>query len=155
MEFIGLNLKNIVDNKSKVFADKGVMSPIDHFIMCHIFRDLIACVNEWHDRRPPIIHRFMINSIIPEINSLLIRNLKPNNIFAAINGNRIRFKLSDYGFGDLIPSDTLDIDSAKCMAPEVMRRMNDKISPKADVHSLGAIGEELDFDLQKYVSITL
>ena len=66
----------------------------------------------------------------------------------AINGNKITFKLSDYGFDQLVPTDLIQSSSAKYIAPEVLKDIDDEISTKTDIYSLGVIAEEM-FDLNR------
>ena len=66
----------------------------------------------------------------------------------AINGNKITFKLSDYGFDKLVPTDLIQSSSAKYIAPEVLKDIDDEISTKTDIYSLGVIAEEM-FDLNR------
>ena len=138
------NLKNILDNKHKVFRrekDKQ-MNELEYFISCKIFIELLEPVNYLHAQTPPIIHR----------------DIKPDNILFTDNGIQtgIYFKLCDFGLAKLYDgtSNTKGRGTDKYMAPEV--KSGKQYNTKADVYSLSIIAEELfvlDNESQKTESL--
>ena len=161
MENFTENLKNILEIRSEVFTENDFnddeMNSIKHFIMSHIFKDLITCVNYFHNREVPITFKFVLLLIIFGIIlincfilKLINRNLQPNNIFIDTNANRISIKLSDYGLADVFHRLNIDSSSVKYIAPEVSQQTNQNITTKADIYSLGVIAKEM-FDLEQYV----
>ena len=55
MRFFTINFKNILDDRSTVFPKRPV-GVIEYFILVNIFKDLITCVDYWHNRDVPIKH---------------------------------------------------------------------------------------------------
>ena len=136
MENFTENLKNILEIRSEVFTENDFnddeMNSIKYFIMSHIFKDLITCVNYCHNLE------------------LINRNLKPDNIFIDTNANKISFKLSEYGLADVLHKLNVNLNSVKYIAPEVLQQSNQNITTKADIYSLGVIAKEM-LDLEQYV----
>ena len=137
MEFCSNNLKNILQNRPKVFPrpNSQRMNRIEYYICCQIFIELLEAVNYLHQYKPQIIHR----------------DLKPANILFDDKGiNGIFFKLCDFGLAKFNEdrSHTRMVGTIKYMAPEV--RDGKLYNTKADVYSLGKIGYELlEFDVTR------
>ena len=140
MELCSDNLKNIIEEKSKVFKRQSseAMNSIEFYISFQLFRELLECVQYIHGLNPPIIHR-----------DLKLANILIN--FFPMNGHFI--KLCDFGLAkeheNSQMSHTVGIGTRKYMAPEVLNGFYDKnlYSTKADVYSLGQIAQNLfDFD---------
>ena len=157
MELCSNNLKDILENKHKVFKRKidQQMEEIEYFISCKIFIEILEAVNYLHQQSPPIIHR----------------DIKPANILFSDKGLKtgIFFKLCDFGLAKLyeksidttsVLHDDSEIDESyddtamstsltrevgnnKYMAPEVRTGHYDT---KADIYSLGVAVQQL-FDL--------
>ncbi|CAG2170518.1 unnamed protein product [Oppiella nova] len=71
MELGGHSLKDILIRKPQVFGRQPgePMNSIEFYISCHIFKELLECVQYLHELSPQIIHR----------------DLKPDNILLAKN----------------------------------------------------------------------
>ena len=137
MEFCSNNLKNILQNRRKVFPrnDSQPMNRIEYYICCQIFIELLEAVDYLHQYKPQIMHR----------------DLKPANILFDEKGmNGIFFKLCDFGLAKFNEggSHTRMVGTMKYMAPEV--RDENHYNTKSDVYSLGRIGYELlEIDITK------
>ena len=133
MELCSDNLKNILENKHKVFnrEKQEQMNELEYFIICKILIELLEAVNYLHEQSPPIIHR----------------DIKPENILFSEDGTEtgIFFKLCDFGLAKLYDgtSNTRGVGTNKYIAPEVW---DENYDTKADVYSLSIILEDL-FDL--------
>ena len=130
MEFCSNNLKNILQNRRKVFprSDSQPMNKIEYYIFCQIFSELLEDVNGLHQYKPQIMHR----------------DLKPANILFDDKGmNGIFFKLCDFGLAKCNEdrSHTRFVGTPRYMSPEVMHGTH--YGTKSDVYSLGKIGYEL------------
>ena len=129
MEFCSDNLRNILDVKQQVFQrSNGLMNELEYYISCKIFIDILHGVKYLHDHNPPIIHR----------------DLKPANILFDEKGesNGIFFKLCDFGLAKLHDDKTHTrglIGTRGYSAPELW---DGKYDTKADIYSLGMIGEK-------------
>ena len=144
MELCSDNLKNIIQQKPNFFKRQKMqmMSLVEFYISCQIFREILECVQFLHEKNShEIIHR----------------DLKPENILVNLGQPNKRFlKIGDFGlaiFHDLQSmSHTLDVGTPRYMAPEVCKRtgLGEKRSynTKADVYSLGFIAQDVfDFDI--------
>ena len=141
MEFCSDNLKNILNTKELVFNrnkhSMDTMSDIQYHISCNIFIEIIEAVYYLHNQTPPIMHR----------------DLKPANILFDEKGenNGVFFKLADFGLAKLYDRDTNTAGQGthRYMAPEVW---DGRYGPKADVYSLGIIGQKdiFGFTSEKY-----
>ncbi|CAG2168297.1 unnamed protein product [Oppiella nova] len=134
MEYCSQSLKPMLSVKGQVFGrQKGdPMNIYEYYLSCEIFRELLECVQYLHDLDPPVIHR----------------DLKPDNILIAKDVRNGRFvKLCDFGLATVHDmasmSHSTNVGTFKYMAPEVHQS---RYTCKADVYSLGEIGQEL-FDL--------
>ena len=137
MELCSDSLKNILRLKPQVFgrqSDTEAMNSTEYFISCHIFRELLECVQYLHDSNPSIIHR----------------DLKPDNILIASNPSDGRFlKLCDFGLATVHERSSAGhkggVGTRRYMALEVktQNRLNTKYDTKVDVYSLGVIGWEI------------
>lgn len=156
MEYCSQSLKNIIDMKALVFSRQldNAMDRMEYYITCHIFKELLECVDYLHTRKPPVIHR----------------DLKPANILIAHNIRNNRFiKICDFGLitfhnrvqnnnlltenkindlTDYSQTHTWRVGTLKYMAPEVKVRR--KYETKVDIYSLGVIAQELfDIDINE------
>ncbi|CAG2174329.1 unnamed protein product [Oppiella nova] len=110
MELGGDSLKDILIHKPQVFGRQPgePINSIEFYISCHIFKELLECVQYLHKLSPQIIHR----------------DLKPDNILVAKNVREGRFmKLCDFGLASLHPdgsdaSHTTGVGTLQYMAPE-------------------------------------
>ena len=149
MELCSDSLKTILQNKPQVFGRQleEPMNSIEFYISCHIFKEILECVQYLHELNPQIIHR----------------DLKPENILIAENVRNGRFvKLCDFGLATVhdktfnyMTSDkhTTGVGTIKYQAPEVAQGI---YGHKVDIYSLALIGQNIfDFnlffiDLDKY-----
>ena len=130
MELCSDNLKNIIQQKQQFFRNNSPepMKPIEYFISCLFFQEVIECAKFLHDLN--IIHR----------------DLKPENVLF-INppkNNRV-LKLCDFDLAKTTnmntATNTKDRGTWNYMAPEVKR--TDKYSSKCDIYSLGYIAMDM------------
>ena len=140
MELCSDNLQNIIQQKRELFGrrKRESMEPIEYFISCELFKELVECVQYLHESNPPVIHR----------------DLKPENIFILDQlQNRRYVKLGDFGSARNCSSTsdepdiyTIGVGDYRYMAPEIKKGM--KYNTKADIYSLGIIAKELfDFTI--------
>ena len=137
MEFCSNNLKNILQNRRKVFprSDSQPMNRIEYYICCQIFIELLEAINYLHQYKPQIMHR----------------DLKPANILFDDKGiNGIFFKLCDFGLARIIDETSLTtLVGCSYYAPEV--KYGNPYDTKSDIFSLGIIGCQLfDVDVSRY-----
>ena len=136
MEFCSNNLKNILQNRRKVFprSDSQPMNRIEYYICCQIFIELLEAVDYLHQYKPQIMHR----------------DLKPANILFDDKGmNGIFFKLCDFGLARMIDEISLTtLVGCSYYAPEV--KNGKSYDTKSDIFSLGIIGCQLfDVDVSR------
>ena len=134
MELCSDNLKNILRLKRQVFAKKSeeAMNCVEYFISCHIFREILECVEYLHELNPPVIHR----------------DLKPDNILLARKVRNGRyFKIGDFGLANVTTTHTSSGPVGVYRAPEV--GWGEGYDHKVDVYSLSVIGFEI-FDGELY-----
>ena len=94
MELCSDNLKNIIQQKPEFFNRKESepMKPIEYFISCQIFKELLECVQYLHESNPPIIHgnlkmenvlisEFPINGKLLKLCDIKIKNISHNYTF--------------------------------------------------------------------------
>ena len=131
MELCSDNLKNIIQQKQQFFRNNSSepMKPIEYFISCQFFQEVIECVKYLHDLN--VMHR----DLKPE-NFLIIDSLKNNRVL----------KLCDFDLAKTAKMCTATNTKGqgtpwKYMAPEV--RDSGKYSPKCDIYSLGYIGMDI------------
>ena len=137
MELCPDNLNNIIEVKPKLFGKTALetMNPIEYFISCHLFKEIVECLQVLHEHKPkPIIHR----------------DLKPSNILVNYTSKSNRFlKLGDFGLATFdsvrtILSHTPNQGTDCFIAPEVTTQMqlNRRLyyNTKADIFSLGRTG---------------
>ena len=123
MELCSDNLKNVIQQKREFFRRKisEPMKPMEYFISCQLFQEMLECVQYLHESNPPIIHG----------------NLKPENILICENSNLKRFvKLGDFG---LVQPDV----------PNVATRLkpDNKLALETDIYTIRGISIELfDFN---------
>ena len=158
MEYCSDNLKNILENKHKIFRRKKEegMKKLEYYISCKIFIEILEALNYLQEQNPPILHR----------------DIKPENILYTDKGlhTGIFFKLCDFGLAKLYErstdnivsninlnnlnhinndqssmsiSNTIGVGTNKYMAPEVW---DGKYDTKADIYSLSIVGQQI-FDL--------
>ncbi|CAG2181082.1 unnamed protein product, partial [Oppiella nova] len=103
------SLKNILQNKPQVFGrqPEEPMNSIEFYISCHIFKEILECVQYLHELNPPVIHR----------------DLKPDNILISSQLRNGRFiKICDFGLASLhsssYSSHTTGVGTRQYMAPE-------------------------------------
>jgi len=135
MDLCDNSLKNVLEVKANAFDRNGMqaMNPLEYYISCEIFIEILEGVKYLHESNPPIIHR----------------DLNPANILITYNNTNNKFiKICDFGLATNHESTdmrhTSRLGTPKYQAPEV--RQGPKYDCKADIYSLGLIGEEL-FDI--------
>ena len=139
MELCYDNLTNIIKQKLEFFGRKKTeqMSRVEYYISCHLFKELLECVQHLHESDPPIIHR----------------DLKPDNVLITFRPRNDKYlKLCDFGLSKFdekggTNSHTRFMGTINYMAPEV--HGSAKYNVKADIYSLGIISKEL-FDINLY-----
>ena len=139
MELCSHSLQNILQHKPQVFGRQPgePMNSIEFYISCHIFKEILECVQYLHELNPKIIHR----------------DLKPDNILVAkIVRNGRYLKVADFGLATLHSiasgSHTTGVGTRQYMAPEV--KLQTKYTPKADIYSLAIIAHKL-FNLNNFM----
>ena len=143
MELCSDNLQNIIKLKSECFGRNQweVMTAVEYYISCQLFKEVLECVQYLHSLNPQIIHR----------------DLKPNNVLIVKEPTNGRYlKLCDFGLAKPIENKTRthtrSLGAEQFMAPEVRELNKDKktrYNVKADVYSLGKISEVLfDFNIK-------
>jgi len=138
MELCSHSLQNILQHKPQVFGRQPgePMNSIEFYISCHIFKEILECVQYLHELNPPVIHR----------------DLKPDNILVAKTVRNGRYlKVADFGLASLhyssFASHTKGVGTRQYMAPEV--KLQTKYTPKADIYSLAVIAHKL-FNLNNF-----
>ena len=141
MELCSDNLQNIIQQKSEFFGrevfEKSIpMEPIEYFISCQLFQEVLECLQYLHDHN--IMHR----------------DIKPANILINEKPVNSRFiKICDFGLAKLYEKNksvmitathTTGQGTPNYYAPEV--RWKNHYSAKCDIYSLGVLSTEL-FDL--------
>ncbi|CAG2162909.1 unnamed protein product [Oppiella nova] len=132
MELCSDSLRNILDIKPEVFGRQSPepMNSLEFYISCHIFRELLECVQYLHELSPPVIHR----------------DLKPDNVLLARDVRNGRFlKVSDFGLATFHKHSSAH-GLPKYIAPEVRKR-GVKYNHKIDIYSLAKICELDIFDI--------
>ena len=94
MELCSDNLQNIIQQMPQILnAEKSEpMKPIEYFISCQIFKELLECVQYLHESNPPVIHgnlklenvlisEFPINGKFLKLCDLKFENLSHNYAF--------------------------------------------------------------------------
>ncbi|CAG2165808.1 unnamed protein product [Oppiella nova] len=134
MELCSNSLQNILRLKPQVFGrqPEEPMNSIEFYISCHVFKEILECVQYLHQFYRPIIHR----------------DLKPNNILVARDVKDSRyFKLGgfvhNWGFYTMTGR---DMGAPEYQAPEVTNDI--RYDHRVDIYSLSKIGEKIfDFNL--------
>ncbi|CAG2102272.1 unnamed protein product [Medioppia subpectinata] len=146
MEYCPQSLRKVLSAKALAFGRQSCepIKPLEYFIWCEIFKELLECVQYLHKSRPQIIHR----DLNPD-NILVIENTTCDN-------NNHRFiKLCDFGLATLHDPElhyrtkdkhTGDVGTVRYQAPEIA---NKNYGHKSDMYSLAIVGGEL-FDLDLY-----
>ena len=127
MELCSDSLKNILQNKPQVFGrqPEEPMNSIEFYISCHIFKEILECVQYLHELNPPVIHR----------------DLKPDNILLAKTVRNGRFfKVCDFGLAT-VHQHSSDKGDLRYQAPEVGQGVD--YNHKIDVYSLAKIAEKI------------
>ncbi|CAG2164105.1 unnamed protein product [Oppiella nova] len=107
------------------------MNSIEFYISCHIFKEVLECVQYLHDLKPPVIHKDLHSG-----NILLARNVRNGRFF----------KVADFGSATIRKSIS-NVSNPTHEAPEVRR--GESNDPKSDVYSLAITTEEIfSFDLE-------
>ncbi|CAG2166785.1 unnamed protein product [Oppiella nova] len=99
------SLQNILQHKPQVFGRQPgeSMNSIEFYISCHIFKEILECVQYLHELNPPVIHR----------------DLKPDNILVAKTVRNGRYlKVADFGLATVHQHSSGKGD-LKYQAPEV------------------------------------
>ena len=135
MEFCEYNLISIITLKNTI---NSILSQINYYITCELFREIVECVQYLHSRNPPLIHR----------------DLKPANILITAKPNAERYvKLCDFGLTvehktksmyttrGKSQTHTANVETPVYMAPEVIRGRD--YNRSADIYSLGMICVDL------------
>ena len=130
MELCSDNLKNIIQQKQQLFRNNSSepMKPIEYFISCQFFQEVIECVKYLHESN--IIHR----------------DIKPENFLFIHHPTNNRFvKICDFDLAKTAKMYTATNSKFRgdwnYMAPEVKR--TDKYSFKCDVFSLGHLAMDI------------
>ena len=130
MELCSDNLQNIIQQKPHFFGreDSEPMKPIEYFISCQIFQEILECVQYLHESH--FVHR----------------DLNPRNILVNLIPKNKRFvKICDFGLAQhgtiSTRSRTGGVGTLNYMAPEV--NLAKKYSSMCDIFSIGIIGIEL------------
>ena len=125
MELCSDSLQNILQHKPQVFGRQPgePMNSIEFYISCHIFKEILECVQYLHELNPPVIHR----------------DLKPDNILVAKTVRNCRFfKICDFGLA-IVHQHSSDKGDLTYQAPEVGQGV--VYNHKIDVYSLAIIAE--------------
>ncbi|CAG2164057.1 unnamed protein product [Oppiella nova] len=136
MELCSDSLRNILRHKRRVFGRQPdePMNSIEFYISCHIFKEILECIQYLHELNPPVIHKDIHTG-----NILLARDVK--------NGRY--FKVADFGMATIRKTKS-NVSNLTREAPEVRR--DESNDPKSDVYSLAIIAEEIfDFDLDDLI----
>ncbi|CAG2100101.1 unnamed protein product [Medioppia subpectinata] len=129
-ELCGESLRTLLELKGPAFGRQSAeeaMNLSEFFISCHIFKELLECIQCLHDLSPAVIHR----------------DLKPDNILVSLNPQNGRYlKLCDFGLavlheGSSVIRHTGCVGTSIYMATEV--RLNKDYNTKADVYSLATL----------------
>ena len=131
MELCSDNLKNIIQQKQQFFRNNSSepMKPIEYFISCQFFQEVIECVKYLHD------------------SNIMHRDLKPENILIIDPPKNNRaIKLCDFDLAKTAEmyktaTNTRAHGTSKYMAPEVYS--TNHYSSKCDIFSLGHIGMDI------------
>ncbi|CAG2167412.1 unnamed protein product [Oppiella nova] len=126
MELCSHSLQNILQHKPQVFGRQPgePMNSIEFYISCHIFKEILECVQYLHELNPPVIHR----------------DLKPDNILLAKTVRNGRFfKICDFGLAT-VHQHSSDKGDLEYQAPEVGQGV--VYNHKIDVYSLAIIAEK-------------
>ncbi|CAG2174206.1 unnamed protein product [Oppiella nova] len=126
MELCSHSLQKILEHKPQVFGrqPEEPMNSIEFYISCHIFKEILECVQYLHELNPPVIHR----------------DLKPDNILVAKTlRNRRFFKICDFGLAT-VHQHSSDKGDLRYQAPEVGQK-GVVYNHKIDVYSLAIIAE--------------
>ncbi|CAG2166624.1 unnamed protein product [Oppiella nova] len=133
MELCSDSLQNILEHKPQVFGrqPEEPMNSIEFYISCHIFKELLECVQYLHELNPPVIHRDLHSG-----NILLARNVRNGRFF----------KVADFGSATIRKSiSTLSNPTRE--PPDL--RWGESNEPKSDVYTLAiTTGEIFGFDLE-------
>ncbi|CAG2171693.1 unnamed protein product [Oppiella nova] len=137
MELCSDSLQKILRLKPQVFGRQPgePMNSIEFYISCHIFKEILECVQYLHELNPPIIHR----------------DLKPDNILVAqeVKNNRY-FKLCDFGLSTVHDRDFYTMTGQQSGAPvyQAPEVTSGRFDHRVDIYSLFKIGEKLfDFNM--------
>ncbi|CAG2171930.1 unnamed protein product [Oppiella nova] len=132
MELCSHSLQKILQYKPQVFGRQPgePMNSIEFYISCHIFKEILECVQYLHDLKPPVIHR----------------DLKPDNILVGKTLRNGRYlKVADFGLASLHSSSsgshTTGVGTIQYMAPET-RCVFPFIALDPSVHN----GKEIELD---------
>ncbi|CAG2168726.1 unnamed protein product [Oppiella nova] len=133
MELCSHSLQNILQHKPQVFGRQPgePMNSIEFYISCHIFKEILECVQYLHELNPPVIHRDLHSG-----NILLARNVRNGRFF----------KVADFG-SETLRKSISTVNNPTHEAPEVRRGESNE--PKSDVYTLAINTEEIfGFDLE-------
>ncbi|CAG2168587.1 unnamed protein product [Oppiella nova] len=141
MELCSHSLQNILQHKPQVFdrQPEDPMNSIEFYISCHIFKEILECVQYLHELNPPILECVQY---LHELNPPVIhRDLKPDNILLAKTVRNGRFfKVCDFGVATVHPHSS-DKGDLTYQAPEVGRGV--VYNHKIDIYSLAKIAEKI------------
>ena len=86
MELCSDNLKNIIQQKPKIFGreESEPMNPIEYFISCQIFKELLECVQYLHESNPPVIHGNL------KMENILVSDIPRNGKFLKLGDFKIK-----------------------------------------------------------------
>ena len=130
MELCSDNLLNFIQQRPQFFGRKDTdpMEPLEYFMSCQLFREVLECVQYLHDQK--IMHR----------------DLNPRNILFCQKGKNDRFlKLCDFGLAKIVGSTsrthTMGLGTPCYMAREVI--LGKRYSAKCDIFSVGMIAMQI------------
>ncbi|CAG2168320.1 unnamed protein product, partial [Oppiella nova] len=128
LEYFPQNLRGYINQKRQVCGrlPGHVMDVSEYYISCLIFKDILECVQYFHELNPQIIHK----------------NLKPENFLV----NKSYIKISDIYINN-------DDNSKIYMSPELLSECSN-LTFQTDIYSLGVIAQEI-FDCKFETSPTL
>ncbi|CAG2170951.1 unnamed protein product [Oppiella nova] len=141
MELCSDSLQTILDKKHKAFGRElgQPMGIVEAYISCHIFKEILKCVQYLHGLTPPVTH----GDLYPA-NILISPGVGYTCYYSRCNGSH--FKICDFGLTTIRQHKSSRLGNDNYQAPEVGR--GEFHNHKADLFSIYKIGEQLfDVDL--------
>ena len=136
MELCDDSLKSVLEIKHQVFDRKlnSPMKPLEYYISCEMFKEILYAIQYLHETYPPIIHR----------------DLKPANILITYNNHHgAFFKICDFGLSTVYRQHSMSLSLGKGTPKYIAPEAYGKYDHRADVYSLGRLAEDIfDLDLE-------